>query len=642
MSSRRATPVPDDGPPPPTRAGRRAPTTTEPPTVEHDDDHRAAGTRGHRRLTVRSEVTADDAREASAPTPASARSSPCRWPRRHRGPRDLPHRARRRVPGGRGRAGHRPQLPVRAARRPRPRLRRRRSTRTSSTSYQNDDEALRARTTRSARPASSGRRGRAAGRRPARCATRSTPANRARSAELDAPRARPRQRRLPHDRHQRAVPWPRRRWPRSSARRRPGRLRQRRLPRRRALGRRRRRPRPRNGQVLAMASYPTYDPSEFIGGISHRRRTTALNADGQPRPAHQPGDPGQYAPGSTFKLFTRLRRPRQRPDHAATRRQRPRRTTRSRDCEPRRREAAAATNSERKALRHGRPARGPHRVERRVLLQARRRHLAPPRPARRRRAASSHAAVGFGAETGIGLPGEADRAGPRRRSGCRSFAEELNEDNPATIEDDGTWRPATTSTRGRPGRRARHAAAARQRLRHLRQRRHAATRRSSCSRSPSTAARASRRGAPSPTRSGTVDLQPGLARARSSTGFRASPDGDGTAAHRSRASRWTGARGRQDRHRPQVDRQGRHLAVRRRSPGRRDPRYVATRHARGVRLRRRGRRCRSSGASSSRSPRRAATSRAAPKATDAGCDAGSTSTPPVERGRRPAERRRVD
>jgi penicillin-binding protein 2 len=59
---------------------------------------------------------------------------------------------------------------------------------------------------------------------------------------------------------------------------------------------------PRNGEVLALATNPTYDPAEFVGGISQANYQALLN---------NPSDPlldrsiqGQYAPGSTFKLIT--------------------------------------------------------------------------------------------------------------------------------------------------------------------------------------------------------------------------------------------------------------------------------------------------------------------------------------------------
>jgi penicillin-binding protein 2 len=60
---------------------------------------------------------------------------------------------------------------------------------------------------------------------------------------------------------------------------------------------------PHTGRVIAAASYPTYDPSLFVGGISV--------ADYQKLTRSGAGDPlvgraiaGQYAPGSTFKLIS--------------------------------------------------------------------------------------------------------------------------------------------------------------------------------------------------------------------------------------------------------------------------------------------------------------------------------------------------
>lgn len=59
---------------------------------------------------------------------------------------------------------------------------------------------------------------------------------------------------------------------------------------------------PNNGQILALATNPDYDPAEFVGGISQGNYSALLN---------NPTDPlldraiqGQYAPGSTFKLVT--------------------------------------------------------------------------------------------------------------------------------------------------------------------------------------------------------------------------------------------------------------------------------------------------------------------------------------------------
>ncbi|HVA74667.1 MAG TPA: penicillin-binding protein 2 [Acidimicrobiales bacterium] len=59
---------------------------------------------------------------------------------------------------------------------------------------------------------------------------------------------------------------------------------------------------PNTGQIIALATNPTYDPSQFVGGISEANYQALLN---------NPSDPlldrsiqGQYAPGSTFKLVT--------------------------------------------------------------------------------------------------------------------------------------------------------------------------------------------------------------------------------------------------------------------------------------------------------------------------------------------------
>ena len=60
---------------------------------------------------------------------------------------------------------------------------------------------------------------------------------------------------------------------------------------------------PRTGAVLAMASYPTYNPSWWVGGIS-----TAHYADLSAKSAYEPlldrAVDGTYTPGSTFKLAT--------------------------------------------------------------------------------------------------------------------------------------------------------------------------------------------------------------------------------------------------------------------------------------------------------------------------------------------------
>jgi penicillin-binding protein 2 len=57
---------------------------------------------------------------------------------------------------------------------------------------------------------------------------------------------------------------------------------------------------PNNGQVLAMASYPTYDLNEWVGGISSAD-FTSLEASGA---ENNYAIGGEYTPGSTFKLIT--------------------------------------------------------------------------------------------------------------------------------------------------------------------------------------------------------------------------------------------------------------------------------------------------------------------------------------------------
>ncbi|HEY3736011.1 MAG TPA: penicillin-binding transpeptidase domain-containing protein [Jatrophihabitans sp.] len=60
---------------------------------------------------------------------------------------------------------------------------------------------------------------------------------------------------------------------------------------------------PNTGRIVAAASYPTYDPQEFVGGISNAdyAELTAPSAD---NPLLSRAIAGQYAPGSTFKLIT--------------------------------------------------------------------------------------------------------------------------------------------------------------------------------------------------------------------------------------------------------------------------------------------------------------------------------------------------
>ena len=60
---------------------------------------------------------------------------------------------------------------------------------------------------------------------------------------------------------------------------------------------------PRDGGLLAMASYPTYDPSEFVNGISFDQFELLTAVENQ-SPILNRAIQGTYAPGSTFKVVT--------------------------------------------------------------------------------------------------------------------------------------------------------------------------------------------------------------------------------------------------------------------------------------------------------------------------------------------------
>ena len=62
----------------------------------------------------------------------------------------------------------------------------------------------------------------------------------------------------------------------------------------------------RDGSVLAMASYPSYDPNVFIEGFSNDRFVELFADPLVPAPLNNRAIQGQYAPGSVFKLVTAL------------------------------------------------------------------------------------------------------------------------------------------------------------------------------------------------------------------------------------------------------------------------------------------------------------------------------------------------
>ncbi len=61
---------------------------------------------------------------------------------------------------------------------------------------------------------------------------------------------------------------------------------------------------PRNGGVIAMASYPTYHPEEFVNGISSERYAAITGGKDTENPFINRAIAGQYAPASTFKLVS--------------------------------------------------------------------------------------------------------------------------------------------------------------------------------------------------------------------------------------------------------------------------------------------------------------------------------------------------
>lgn len=62
---------------------------------------------------------------------------------------------------------------------------------------------------------------------------------------------------------------------------------------------------PKTGEIYAMASYPSFDPNVWVGGMS-TERYQALTAEGTNDPLLNRAMSGQYPPGSTFKVVTAL------------------------------------------------------------------------------------------------------------------------------------------------------------------------------------------------------------------------------------------------------------------------------------------------------------------------------------------------
>jgi len=62
---------------------------------------------------------------------------------------------------------------------------------------------------------------------------------------------------------------------------------------------------PRTGRVIALSSFPSYDPTVFVGGIS-RTELSRLTDENAGVPLVSRAVAGQFAPGSTFKVVSSL------------------------------------------------------------------------------------------------------------------------------------------------------------------------------------------------------------------------------------------------------------------------------------------------------------------------------------------------
>ena len=60
----------------------------------------------------------------------------------------------------------------------------------------------------------------------------------------------------------------------------------------------------RNGEILAMASYPDYNPADFVGGISTENWNNYTNNEA--KPLVNKAIQNSYSPGSTFKMITAI------------------------------------------------------------------------------------------------------------------------------------------------------------------------------------------------------------------------------------------------------------------------------------------------------------------------------------------------
>ena len=182
----------------------------------------------------------------------------------------------------------------------------------------------------------------------------------------------------------------------------------------------------RTGEVLAMASYPTYDPSVFVDGNARSRSTASTRA---PTPRAEPGHRGPLPVRLHLQADHRLGGARGRLHHA---RRADRLALRGHPLQAGLPELQEH-RPRRRHLPHG--ARG---LERHLLLPARR-PLLPRRRGHRPAAGRGARTSGSGGTPGSTCPGEHARARARPRRGSGS-----NYAGPAFNDLDRDWKPGDT------------------------------------------------------------------------------------------------------------------------------------------------------------------------------------------------------
>lgn len=203
---------------------------------------------------------------------------------------------------------------------------------------------------------------------------------------------------------------------------------------------------PRDGQVLALASYPTYDPALFVGGISteaYAALTAPERVDEHHNPLLDRATAGQYTPGSTLKPFTahaglatEVITPDEVHNDTGVHRY-------SADCPVDQPNNCSAQNA-------GATPHGPIDLADALRVSSDTYFYALGDRAWRGRAELGEEALqeqlvgwGFGEQTGIDLAGEAPGRVPTP-SWLREFSDSINSDDPQLAAEAGTWTAGTS------------------------------------------------------------------------------------------------------------------------------------------------------------------------------------------------------